>query len=222
MTRNHTPSFGPLSTLALVCAAAFAPGCEAMQSEEGGDTTTADLSVRAQLEDLAVRTQVLEDREAIRSVAECYGRGHDEIFRHLQGDQSASLAILRNCFTDDVQSDVFFFNEQTPMAQLKSLGELVGFIEQFAVNTKYTGARNIVGDVGITFTGPDTATMVSATSTPHFIQPTGTGAQPTVDIVSARYIDEVVRGADGVWRSRKKSLILDQFWRGTGSYPFAM
>jgi hypothetical protein len=227
MTRKQTPSSRPFSTLALVCAtAAFATGCEAMQasseSELTGEDLAADPSVVAQLEDLAVRAQVLEDREAIRGVAACYGRGHDEIFRHLQGDQSASLAILRGCFTDDVASDVFFFNEHTPAAKLTSLAQLVGFIEQFAVNTHYTGARNIVGDIGITFTGPDTAVMVSATATPHFIQATGPDAQPTVDVVSARYIDEVVRGADGVWRTRSKKLILDQFWRGTGSYPFAM
>jgi hypothetical protein len=218
MTRTQPPA---LSHLALAfTAAAFAIGCEAM--ETGDHTSTVDSELRAQLEDLAVRTQVLEDREAIRAVAECYGRGHDEIFRHLQGDQRASLAILRGCFTDDVATDVFFFTEEAPMARLASLEQLVGFIEQFAVTTKYTGARNVVGDIGITFTGPDTAVMVSATSAPHFIQAPGPGAQPTLDLVSARYRDEVVRGADGVWRTRKKALILDQFWRGTGSYPFAM
>lgn len=219
MTRKQPSSFGPLSSLALVCAAAaLAAGCE---DAEAGGGHGADPAVLAQIEDLAVRTQVLEDREAIRSVAECYGRGHDEIFRHLRGDQSPSLAILRRCFTDDVQTDVFFFTETAPMAQLTSLAQLVGFIEQFAIDTSYTSARNIVGDIGIEFTGPDTAVMVSATSTPHFIQPPGPGVQPTVDLVSARYRDEVVRGADGVWRTRKKALILDQFWRGSGSYPFA-
>lgn len=228
MTRKHTPSLR-LSALALsLTASTLAAGCEAVDAQSDADTDAATdaalagSSVRAKLEDLAVRTQVLEDREAIRGVAECYGRGHDEIFRHLQGDQAPSLAILRGCFTDDVQTDVYFFDEATPTARLTSLAQLVGFIEQFAVNTGYTGARNVVGDIGITFTGEATAVMVSATATPHFIAASGPGAQPTVDLVSARYRDEVVRGADGVWRSRKKALVIDQFWRGTGSYPFAM
>lgn len=175
-----------------------------------------------QFEDLAVRTQELEDREAIRTAVACYGRGHDEIFRHLQGNQSPSLAILRECFTDNVTSDVYFFNSPTPTAQLTTLDQLVGFIEQFAIDNSYTGARNIVGDVAIEFTGPDTARVLSATSTPHFIAPVNSPqAEPTVDVVSARYIDEMVRGSDGVWRSRHKTLILDEFWRGTGFYPFA-
>jgi hypothetical protein len=217
----QTSSFGHPFTLALACAAAaLAAGCDTTDAVDGN--AGIDREVHAQLEDLAVRTQTLEDRDAIRSVAECYGRGHDEIFRHLQGDQRATLAILRTCFTDDVRSDVFFFNEATPMAQLTSLDQLVAFIEEFAVNSKYTGARNVVGDIGIELTGPDTAVMVSATSTPHFIQASAPGAQPTVDVVSARYRDEVVRGSDGAWRTRKKALVIDQIWRGTGSYPFAM
>lgn len=220
MARKQTRSF---FNVALACVvAALALGCEAMEADDGGNTSTVDSEIRAQIEDLAVRAQVLEDREAIRSAADCYGRGHDEIFRHLQGDQRASLAILRKCHVDDVATDIFFFTEDAPMAQLTSLEQLVGFIEQFAVNSKYTSARNVPGDIAIELTGPDTAVMTSATSAPHFIQSPGPGVQPTLDVVSAHYRDELARGTDGVWRTTRKALTIDQFWRGTGSYPFAM
>ena len=216
---------GALFTLAL---AMLTGGCDvALEDEANPELGSVQAAMgitelSAQIEDLSVRTQELEDREAIRSAVACYGRGHDEIFRHLQGDQSPSLAILSECFTADVTSDVYFFNSPTPTTQLTTLAQLVGFIEQFAIDNSYTGARNIVGDVGIEFTGPDTARVLSATSTPHFIAPANAPQnEPTVDVVSARYIDEMVRGSDGVWRSRHKTLILDEFWRGTGFYPFA-
>jgi hypothetical protein len=221
MIRKHTPSFRHFFQLALACAAAtLAIGCEDLDGG-GGTTSSVDSELRAQVEDLAVRAQVLEDRAAIREAADCYGRGHDEIFRHLQGDQRAALAILRNCHVDDVATDIFFFTEATPMAQLTSLAQLVGFIEQFAVNSKYTSARNVPGDIQIDLTGPDTAVMLSSTSAPHFIQSPAAGVQPTLDLVSAHYRDQLARGADGTWRTTKKALIIDQIWRGSGAYPFA-
>ena len=221
MTRQMTPRFGLFVSALLLCGAALQTGCEAADEGEG-EVDMSAVEVKAQLEDLAVRTQELEDRQAIAATAACYGRGHDEIFRHLQGDQSVARTMLSKCHTDDIKSEVYFFADPSPMATLDSLDGLIGFIENFAVQSHYTGARNIVGDIDIQFTGPDTATMLSATSTPHFIQGTGDQAgEPTVDVVSARYIDELVRGKDGAWRSSKKTLILDEFWRGTGFYPFA-
>jgi SnoaL-like domain len=212
---------------ALACAAVLASGCagEARAEGESGpelSDAAVDEELRGQLDDLAARTRELEDREAIRDAAACYGQGHDEIFGHLGADQTESLAILRECHTDDLATKVFFFDESTPTDELASLEELVGFIEQFAIDTGYTGARNVVGDIRIDFTGPDTAVMTSATQTPHFIQGTADPAgAPTLDVVSARYVDELRRGEDGVWRSHKKSLIIDQIWRGIGFYPFA-
>jgi SnoaL-like domain len=205
------------------CAVVSASGCAGEASAEGVPSPEqASAAPVGELDDLAARTRALEDREAIRDAAACYGQGHDEIFRHLGADQSDALAILRECHTDDLATAVFFFDESTPTDELATLEELVRFIEQFAIDTGYTGARNVVGDIRIDFTGPDSAVMTSATQTPHFIQGTADPAgAPTLDVVSARYVDELERSEDGTWRSRKKSLLIDQIWRGIGFYPFA-
>jgi SnoaL-like domain len=209
-----------------VCAVVLASGCAGEAGAEidpsSEQASGAPVDGPGELDDLAARTRALEDREAIRDAAACYGQGHDEIFRHLGADQSEALAILRECHTDDLATKVFFFDQSSPTDELASLEELIRFIEQFAIDTGYTGARNVVGDIRIDFTGPDSAVMTSATQAPHFIQGAADPAgAPTLDVVSARYVDELERGEDGTWRSRKKSLIIDQIWRGIGFYPFA-
>jgi len=44
---------------------------------------------------------------------------------------------------------------------------------------------------------------------------------PATDFVEARYVSNVVRGNDGVWRAVEFDLIVQQIWRGAGAYPFA-
>lgn len=163
------------------------------------------------------RLRQIEATLAIKDTAACYGQGHDAIFQDLGGNQQQAFAILRECFADDVQSDIVFFGTTTD--RLTSLTELVQFIETFAINENYTSARNVVGDVRVEFTGPRTAVMTSATQTPHFIAGNGTEG-PTVDVVTARYVDYLER-RHGKWRIVHKTLLIDEIWRGVGSYPFA-
>lgn len=163
------------------------------------------------------RVQRLIDINAIKDTAACYGQGHDAIFDDLGGTQRDALAILRECFAEDVRSEVVFFGVTTD--RLDNLEQLVEFIEDFAIATNYTSARNIVGDVRVRFTGPHSAIMTSATATPHFITGDGTAA-PTMDLVTARYVDRLERRR-GHWRVVQKTLIIDEIWRGVGVYPFA-
>lgn len=194
-------------------------GCD-LPADSGGDDGGDDILALAG--EYTDRLQALEDRDAIREVAACYGRGHDAIFTDLGGAKTEAFDILDSCFMPDVQTEVFFFDNPVPAAQLDGLDQLVGFIEQFAIDTGYTGARNVVGDVQIELHDDGTAFMVSATATPHFIAPADpTAVAPTVDLVTARYEDTLVQDEDGVWRTQTKVLRLDDFWRGQGSFPLA-
>ncbi len=170
-------------------------------------------------DNLPWRLKRLLDTQAIKDTAACYGQGHDQIFTDLGGDQEVALTTLRGCFAEDVKSEVVFFGVTTD--RMNSLSELVSFIETFAINTNYTSARNVVGNVRVQFTGPHSAIMTSATATPHFIATDDeSGQAPTVDVVTARYVDHLERRSRG-WVVVRKALIIDEIWRGAGGYPFA-
>jgi SnoaL-like domain len=205
-------------TLSLVGGLAFSSGCESLPAEE--PTETVELAVNG---GLAAKIQLLSDRQDIRSVIDCYGMGHDLIFNHLGGDHSDALNVLRRCNTDDLVTNVYLFDETKPAARLDSLSAFVGFVEGFALQQGYSSARNVPGNVHIEFTGPSSAKVWSSTVAPHFLTNGAPAAtdRPTVDIVSARYVDTVVRGDDDTWRTVERDLIVQQIWRGEGAYPFA-
>lgn len=71
----------------------------------------------------------------------------------------------------------------------------------------------------VQFTGPTTALVQSSTVAPHFL--TIGPKSPAADFVEARYVNHVVRGTDGVWRTAEFDLVVQQIWRGAGAYPFA-
>ncbi|HEU4403866.1 MAG TPA: nuclear transport factor 2 family protein [Polyangiaceae bacterium] len=201
--------------LSLCAVGLAAPGCA---DDDEPEIAPAALEGR---EGVAGRLDELEDRAAIGSVAACYGRGHDAIFTDLGGGQAEARAILGECFEPGVRARVFFFGAPQPTAVLEGLDGLIGFIEQFAIDSRYTSARNVPGNVEITLRPDGTATMLSSTSAPHFIAPEAGGVVPTVDVITARYVDELRRGEDGRFRTYAKDLFIDEAWRGSGQYPFA-
>jgi hypothetical protein len=216
MTRSNVSSASVGAALALLLAAL--PAC-----------TTADaqsvISERAPdgLATLTAKVQQLSDLDAIRSVPGCYGLGHDLIFRHLGGNHRDAIEALRRCHTDDLITNVYLFDETRPAARLTSLTGLIGFIENFALQQGYSSARNVPGNLRVERTGPSSARVFSSTVAPHFLTngPPGGSDRPTIDLVSARYVDLVQRGQDGVWRAVQRDLFIEQIWRGEGSYPFA-
>jgi hypothetical protein len=168
---------------------------------------------------VSARIQQLEDLEAVRAIPACYGYGHDLIFKHLGGDQTEALDALRRCHVNALTTNVFLFNETAAATTLRSIRDLIGFVESFAKDQGYSSARNVPGNVQVEFTGPATARVRSSTVAPHFL--TIGPKSPATDFVEARYVNNVVRGSDGVWRTVEFDLVVQQIWRGAGVYPFA-
>jgi hypothetical protein len=168
---------------------------------------------------LAARIQQIEDLEAVRAIPACYGYGHDLIFKHLGGDQTEATSALRRCHVNGLTTNVFLFDDATATATLHSIRDLIAFVESFAKDQGYSSARNVPGNVQVEFTGPSTARVLSSTVAPHFL--TIGLKSPATDFVEARYVNTVVRGNDGVWRTVEFDLVVQQIWRGVGTYPFA-
>jgi len=168
---------------------------------------------------VSARIQQLEDLEAVRAIPACYGYGHDLIFKHLGGEQTEALNALRRCNVNALTTNVFLLSEASATTTLHSLPELIVFVESFARDQGYSSARNVPGNVQVEFTGPTTARVQSSTVAPHFL--TLGSKSPATDFVEARYVSNVVRWNDGVWRAVEFDLVVQQIWRGAGAYPFA-
>ena len=168
---------------------------------------------------IAARLQRLEDLEAVRAIPACYGYGHDLIFKHLGADQTEAIAALQRCHVNALTTHVFLFDETTATTTLHSIRDLIGFIESFAKDQGYSSARNVPGNVQVEFTGPTTARVQSSTVAPHFL--TLGPKSPAADFIQARYVSDVVRGSDRVWRVAEFELVVQQIWRGVGAYPFS-
>ena len=168
---------------------------------------------------VAERLRRIEDLEAVRAIPGCYGYGHDLIFEHLGGDQSEAVEALQRCHVSGLTTRVYLFDETTPATTLHSIRDLIAFVESFAKDQGYSSARNVPGNVQVEFSGPATARIQSSTVAPHFL--TLGSKSPAADLVEARYVGDVVRGSDGVWRVVEFELVVQQIWRGVGGYPFA-
>ena len=188
---------------------AITAGAQAVTSGHSGDGPAS----------VSARLQRIEDLEAVRAIPACYGYGHDLIFKHLGADQTEAIAALQRCHVNALTTHVFVFDETTATTTLHSIRDLVGFIESFARDQGYSSARNVPGNVQVEFTGPTTARVQSSTVASHFL--TLGSKSPATDFVEARYVSDVVRGSDGVWRAVEFDLVVQQIWRGVGVYPFA-
>lgn len=211
-----------MSTSLLAVIAAALTGCSTQDPEAPAEATReSDLvSQRRQLE---ARVQRLSDLQELRGIIECYGMGHDLIYKDLGGAHREALDVLRRCHVDDLVTNVFLLDESKPAQRLESLTAFVGFVDSFAQQNGYTSARNVPGNVRIEFSDPATAKIWSSTEAPHFLTkaPPAASDRPTLDLVEARYVDTARRGRDGQWRTIERDLIVQQIWRGEGAYPFA-
>jgi hypothetical protein len=198
-----------LAVLCCLAGLAFAAGTQAVVSGHTEGNTAG----------VAARLQRLEDLEAVRAIPACYGYGHDLIFKHLNGDQTEAAEALRRCHENALTTRVFLFDETRAAMTLHSIRDLIAFVESFARDQGYSSARNVPGNVQVAFTGPTSARVQSSTVAAHFL--TLGQKSPAADFVEARYVSDVVRGTDGVWRVIEFDLVVQQIWRGVGVYAFA-
>lgn len=208
-----------ISSLSLFAALAAALiGCAAEAAE-----APVERDALAQRGPLEARVQRLSDLQELRGIIDCYGTGHDLIFKDLGGAHREALDVLRRCHVDGLVTNVFLFDESKPAQRLSSLTAFVDFVDGFAQQNGYTSARNVPGNVRIELVDADTARILSSTEAPHFLTkgPAAASDRPTLDLVEARYVDTAKRGRDGTWRTVTRDLIVQQIWRGEGAYPFA-
>lgn len=197
-------------------------GCAA-ENPEASIEATSESGLLSQRRDLEAQVRRLSDLQELRGIIDCYGMGHDLIFKDLGGTHREALDVLRRCHVDGLVTNVFLFDESKPAQRLESLTAFVGFVDAFAQQNGYSSARNVPGNVQIEFTGPATARILSSTEAPHFLTkgPPAASDRPTLDLVEARYVDTAKRDRDGRWRTIERDLIVQQIWRGEGAYPFA-
>lgn len=167
----------------------------------------------------------LRDEESVRSLAYCYGRGLDELsIHHADRAKGRKLAtdMFQSCFDPAITIEVFALGGTTPLRRTDGVAAWVGFADEFFATNRYTSTRHLMSNFSVEFTGANSARLISYASIPHFIssaakEPKDAGA--SVEYMIARYVDEAVRQSDGRWRTTKKTVYLEEIWRGIGFFP---
>lgn len=187
-------------------------GCAAAQSTPPGS---------AELAEVQARLQRLEDSEAIRDTQFCYGNAQDVVYRNYADEARAEregLAAFQECFTDDANITITFFGGE-PLEASGSLTEWIDFVWNFSQTEGYGSTRHLLSNLAVEFTGPDSAVVRSAGTTPHFIRGSETEEQPAVDWITGNYRGDVVRTADG-WKLTTFQINGEEALRSPGFYPF--
>lgn len=165
----------------------------------------------------------LQDREAIRDIALCYGRGLDILgagWPDRATTTPMALDQLADCYADDATWNVFVFSDAfPPLASLASTQAYAQFIADTFDDAGYNSTRHLISNIAIEFDGPDRAVVHSSSVTPHFLRATDPSVvSPSVDIITGLYVD-VVERRDGRWVSVEKSVTATDWWRGEGTFP---
>lgn len=175
----------------------------------------------ADLGELQTRIQRLEDSEAIRDTQFCYGRAQDVLYRNYTDEAKAkreALAAFQECFTDDADITITFFGGE-PLEASDTLTEWIDFVYAFGQAEGYGSTRHLLSNLSVEFTGPDTAVVRSAGTTPHFIRGSETEEQPAVDWITGNYQGDVVRTDDG-WKLTTFHINGEEALRSPGFFPF--
>lgn len=168
----------------------------------------------------------LRDEDALRTLAYCYGRGLDEISIHYanrpEGKRRAT-ALYERCFEPNVTIEVYALGADKPLRTTATIGEWVDFADGFFADNRYSSTRHLMSNFSVEMKGIDAATVTSYASIPHFLRSDtardAASAAPTVEYMIARYVDEAARKPDGTWRTVRKTVYLEEIWRGTGFFP---
>jgi SnoaL-like domain len=210
------PSLGSLALAAAALGALATTGCTESRAHaaptSGGDVTAA--------------VQRLVDQEALRGLAYCYGRGLDEISRHhadRERGQRLATALYETCFDPAVVIEVYPLGATEPLRRTEGIADWVTFADAFFHDNGYSTTRHLMSNFAYEPLGPDAARLTSYASIPHFlIGPSArdaSSAAPSVEYMLGRYEDEAARQPDGTWRTVRKTVYLEEIWRGVGFFP---
>lgn len=194
------------------------------------EAEASDEALEERLTTLELAHQDLSDRAAIMDVATCFGRALDVLSHAAAAPQAerrdAGLSILRMCLTEDAEFSSFLLSEDTsPVFTASGVEAWADFVLATTQMQNYTTTRHLVSNIAIEFTSEDSALVTSYAIIPHFIvgpvaEPDGPPPiEPTMNLVPAKFIDEVERQEDGTWKSVRKSAVGEEAWLGTGFYP---
>jgi hypothetical protein len=160
------------------------------------------------------------DIVAIQGTQSCYGRAQDVVYRNYADADKArreGLAAFGKCFTPDAHIAIGLFG-QAPFETADSLQAWVEFVRQFGQDHGYLSARHLLGNIEVVFTGPTSAVVYSAGTTPHFVG-TGAGSQtPGIDWIIGNYRGEVEK-INGSWMITSYRINADEFAHTAADYP---
>jgi hypothetical protein len=154
------------------------------------------------------------DRLAIADTLYRYAEAIDLLGAHPvgSGEEDPALPraveILRTCLTDDGIVRLAFHGPGSELVQAGDGGSerFAPFVRQYFTDYGYIGTYHLVGNVRITFDGSDTADVKSYINTQHWMADGRNLAAPIV------YEDRVVRGDDGLWRIRRRDIVVLRWW----------
>ncbi len=176
----------------------------------------------AQTATAAARLQLLEDRDALRSLAYHYGRGNDELSIHLgdraKGRELAAAEYARS-FAPDIEIEVFALG--SPLRQVKGIAAWVDFADGFFKAKNYSSSLHLMSNFDISFIDADTARVNAYVGVPHFIRSAAKdqrSADTIVEYMLCRYDYVARRQRDGSWRIAKLRIDLEEIASTPGFY----
>jgi SnoaL-like domain len=87
------------------------------------------------------------------------------------------------------------------------------FVRAYFTAYGYIGTYHLVGNIRITFTGPDTADVRSLINSTHWM------ADGRLLFAPISYQDKAERGADGKWKIAARELVVLRWWVTDGYFP---
>jgi hypothetical protein len=126
-----------------------------------------------------------------------------------------ALPVLHRCLATDVKVRLHFEGPDAPGVAAGDGGpESFGrFVRGYFTDYGYIQTYHLVGNVRVSFTGPDTADVRSYINSNHWMAD-GRFLSAPID-----YADTVVRGADGRWRIADRAILVWKWWVADGYFP---
>jgi hypothetical protein len=159
-----------------------------------------------------------DDRAAIVEMTHCYAYAVDILGNAgaregTDAGLAGATAKFKQCLTDDAKLQLFFSGREGEPTPAGSGGPaaFAQFVRTYFTAYRYSATQHIVGNVSITFTAPNRASVVSYIQANHWLD------DGRLLIVPVRYEDEAVREDSG-WRIAKRDIIANLFWVTQGYY----